>query len=97
MAKFPMSKTITLKAGRTQTAVENDQCDVVETYDTIKEAKQRLAMVPNGKGTRERYLFSTYYQGIIQASEPLRYAQILVNEEVIHDFFAAGYSGESRD
>jgi hypothetical protein len=97
MAKIPMSKTITLKAGRSQTAVVRDECDVFETHDSIKEAKQRLSFVPNGGGKRERYLFSRGYQNVIEASEPLRYAQILVDGVYFYDYFAKGYNGESRD
>jgi hypothetical protein len=90
-------KTIELLAGRTQTDVLDHQCDICETYDTIKEAKRRLEFVPNGKGQKERYLFSSSYQLLIEASEPMRYAQILVNGECIYDYFAKGYNGEERE
>ena len=85
-----MQKTIILKAGRTQTAVVRDECDVFETHDSIKEAKQRLSFVPNGEGNRERYLFSRGYQNVIEAGEPLRYAQILVDGVCLYDYFAKG-------
>jgi hypothetical protein len=88
-------KAIILKAGRTQADVEADQCDIFETHDTIKEAKERLAFVKD-KGKKERYLFSSMYQAIIEASEPLRYAQILVDGECVQDFFAKGYRGEEQ-
>jgi hypothetical protein len=89
-----MNKRIELLAGRTQSDVLNRQCDLAEEHDTITEAKARLKMVPNGKGKRERYLFSESYQRLIEASEPLRYAQILIDGECLSDYFAKGYNGE---
>jgi hypothetical protein len=52
-----------------------------------------LAFVTD-KGKKERYLFSSMYQAIIEASEPLRYAQILVDGECVKDYFKKGYRGE---
>jgi hypothetical protein len=89
-----MNKRIELLAGRKQSDVLNRQCDLAEEHDTIKEAKARLRMVPNGKGKRERYLFSKSYQDLIEASEPLGYAQIVVDGECLYDYFAKGYNGE---
>lgn len=72
------------------------QCDLAQTYDTIGEAKQRMHMVPNGKG-KEHYLFSRRYQEQIVASEPLRYAQIPVDGVCLYDYFAKGYNGDDRE
>jgi len=88
-----MNKRIELLAGRTQKDVVDMQCDYAQEFDSIKEAKRKLEFVPEGKG-KERYLFSSEYQRIVEASEPLRYAQIIVDGECLYDYFAKGYNGE---
>jgi hypothetical protein len=90
-------KQIELLAGRTQTDVLNRECDFSQAFDSIKEAKRKLEFIPNGNGTKERYLFSRSYQQIVEASEPLQYAQILIDGECVYDYFAKGYNGESKD
>lgn len=71
-----MNMTIEVRAARTQDAVLDGQCDIVERCDTIAEAK-RLA---------KRYLTDEYQQ-VIETSDPMAYAQVVVNDEVAYDFF----------
>ena len=56
-----MSKRIEVRAAHTQAAALNHQCDVVDPFDTIGEAKRRA----------KHYLTDAYQQAI-EASEPLR-------------------------
>ena len=76
-------KKIEILAARTQTDVLNHQCDIVEDSDTIKEAKARI----------KRFM-SKEWQQMAEMSEPIRYAQIMVDGECLYDFFAKGYNGE---
>lgn len=76
-------KHIEVRAARTQTAVLNHSCDAVQTCDTIGEAK-RLA----------RHYLTDDYQRLCEMSEPLQYAQVVVNDQCLYDFFRKGYNGE---
>lgn len=78
-------KKITLLVASTQTAVLNRQCDIVYDYDTIKEAKERAKYYVSGD--YEKYLGA-------DAGEPMRYAQILVDDKIHSDYFKKGYHGE---
>ena len=78
-----MNKNISIEAAQTQSQVLNGQCDFVESCDSIKEAKARV-----------KRIMSADWQALTEMSEPIRYAQILVNGECIYDYFAKGYNGE---
>ena len=78
-----MSKQIEIRAAQTQTQVLEHQCDVVEDCDTLKEAKARI-----------KRLLSPEWNAMAEMSTPIRYAQIVVNDECHSDFFAKGYNGE---
>lgn len=84
-------KTYHVEAGHTQRQVEDCQCDVVDKYDTLKEAKRRA-----------KYLLTDEAQRTFEMSEPLRYARITLNGELqngccIEDFFRKGYYGEETE
>ena len=78
-----MHKEITIEAAHTQTDVLNHQCDVVESCDSIKDAKAIVERI-----------MSKDWQAMAEMSEPIRYAQILVDGECVYDYFAKGYNGE---
>jgi hypothetical protein len=63
--------------------VDGCQCDFVESCDSIKQAKVRV-----------KRIMSADWQALTEMSEPIRYAQILVNGECLYDYFANGYNGE---
>jgi len=74
-------KFYAVEAGHTQEQVEDNQCDVVDRCDTLKEAKARA-----------KYLLSDAAQQAFEMSEPLRYARILLNGKLdcgccVVDFF----------
>lgn len=69
-------KTITVLAAHTQGAVLDHQCDVVESFDTIKEARAYA-----------KRTLTDEYQQQNEMSEPIRYAQVLVNGECVSDYF----------
>ena len=71
-----MSKQIEVRAARTQQAVLDHQCDVVLECDTIAEAKRKA-----------RYLLTDEEMHLVEASEPNRYAQVVVNGECVADYF----------
>lgn len=79
-----MMKKIELRVATTQTDVLNHQCDIVFELDTIKEAKERAKYYVSGD--YEKYLGA-------DANEPMRYAAVYVNDELIYDFFKKDYSG----
>jgi hypothetical protein len=79
-----MSKQIEIQAAQTQTQVLEQQSDFVEVEDTIKEAKARVKRIT-----------SKEWQELTEMSEPIRYAQILVDGECLYDYFAKGYNGEA--
>ncbi len=83
-----MSKKIEVLAATSQTAVFDRQCDMVVPSDTIKEA-QRLA----------KYYVSGDYEKHMgaDASEPLRYSQVVVDGACHSDYFAKGYGGQRVD
>lgn len=76
------TKTIEVRAARTQFAVVNHQCDIVDSFDTIGEARRAA-----------KYYLTDSYQQVIESSEPMRYSQVVVNSECVADFFRKGYSG----
>lgn len=78
-----MTRVIEIRAARTQTEVLDHQCEIVESADTIKEAKERA-----------KYLMTPLFQAMGEMSEPIRYVQIWVDGECHSDFFASGYNGE---
>lgn len=72
-------KTIEIRVASSQEAVLNHQCDIVENhFDTIKEAKEKAKYYVSGD--YEKYLGD-------DASEPMRYAQVWVNDELVQDYF----------
>jgi hypothetical protein len=78
------NKKIEVLASQTQTQVLEGQCAIAENhFDSIKEAKARV-----------KYVMSKQYQNVAEMSEPIRYAQIVVNGECLYDYFAKGYNGE---
>lgn len=70
------NKIIEVRAARSQEDVLNHQCDIVDQFDTIAEAKRKA-----------RYYLTDEYQQVIEASEPMRYAQVVVNDECLYDYF----------
>lgn len=77
------TKTIEVRAAKTQAAVLNHQCDIVVQFDTIAEAKRKA-----------KYYLTDDYQRVIESSEPIRYAQVVVNDVCEFDYFRKGYQGE---
>lgn len=75
-----MNKFYTVEAAHSQEQVEDGQCDVVDTCDTLKEAKARA-----------KYLLSDAAQVSFEMSEPLRYARILLNGELDRGCCVADY------
>jgi hypothetical protein len=69
-------KTITVKAARTQDAVLNGQCDVVESFDTLKEARKHA-----------QYYVSEAFRVSSEASERLGYSAVFVDGECVNDYF----------
>lgn len=76
-------KIIEVRAAKTQRAVLEHQCDLVNDFETVAQAKQQA----------RRYLTDDY-QKLSEASEPLRYAQVVVNGECVADYFRKGYNGD---
>jgi hypothetical protein len=70
-------KIIEVHAGRNQEEVLNRQCEVVQQFDTIAEAKKKA-----------KYYLSAEYQKYCEASEPLRYSQVVVNGDCVADYFS---------
>lgn len=77
------TKQIEVRASKTQSQVLNHQCDIVDSFDTISEAKKRA-----------KYYLSDDYQRVIESSEPIRYAQVVVDGQCVADYFRKGYNGE---
>lgn len=69
-------KQIEVRAARTQEQVLNHQCDIVDTFDTIGEAKKRA-----------KHYLTDEYQRLVEMSEPLGYAQVVVDGECLYDYF----------
>lgn len=78
-----MKKKIEVRAARSQRDVLNHECDIVDEFDTIAEAKRKA-----------KHYLSDEYQRLIEASEPMRYAQVVVSGECVVDYFRKGYRGE---
>jgi hypothetical protein len=74
---------IEVRAAKTQSQVLDHQCDIVDSFDTIAEAKKRA-----------KYYLTDDYQQRIESSEPIRYAQVWVNGECVEDYFRKGYNGD---
>lgn len=77
------TKQIEVRAAKSQQQVLDHQCDIVDQFDTIGEAKKRA-----------KYYLTDDYQRIIESSEPMRYAQVVVNGECVADYFRKGYNGD---
>jgi hypothetical protein len=76
-----------VRAARTMKDVEDGQCDIVDDFcDTLAIAKKRA-----------RYLLTDDFQRSGEMSEPLRYAQVVRDEEVLWDVFRKGYNGEEAE
>jgi len=69
-------KTITVLAAHTQAAVLNHQCDIVESFDTIKEARAYAKRTLTDECMRQN-----------EMSTPICYAQVVVNGECVSDYF----------
>ena len=69
-------KTYTVLAAHTQSAVLNHQCDVVETFDTAKEARAYA-----------KRTLTDEYQQANEMSQPLAYAQVKCDDECLADYF----------
>ena len=70
-------RLIEVRAAYTQRAVLNHQCDDVRTCDTIAEAKKYA-----------RYCLTQSYADAIESKEPMGYAQVIVNDECVADYFS---------
>lgn len=70
------SKTIEVRAAHSQAQVLDHQCDIVDEFDTIAEAKRKA-----------KYYLTDEYQRVIESSEPMRYSQVMVNGECVADYF----------
>lgn len=70
-------KQIEVRAAKTQQDVLNHQCDLVNTFETVAAAKRQA-----------KYYLTTEYQRVSEASEPLGYAQVVVNGECVVDYFS---------
>lgn len=70
------TKQITVEAARTQLQVEAGQCDVVQDFDTVKEAKDRA-----------KYYLTDEFRQASEASERLGYARVLVDGNCVADYF----------
>lgn len=81
-----MSKRIEAVAGYTQTDVLDGNINYSRECDTIKEAKNEA----------KRYLTEDY-RILAEASETMKYSQVLVDGKCLYDFFAKGYQGESNE
>lgn len=79
------TKRIEVRAGYTQSAVLNDECDVVNEFDTIGEAKRKA-----------KYYLTDEYQHVIESSRPMQYAQVVVNGECLCEYWRKGYNGEQE-
>lgn len=71
------AKLITVEAARTQAQVENGQCDLVQEFDTIAEAKERA-----------KYYLTEQFMRVSEANETLDYARVIVNGECVADYFS---------
>jgi hypothetical protein len=69
-------QSIEVRAAHSQEAVLNHQCDLVSEMDTIAEAKRRA-----------RYYLTDEHQALVESSEPMRYAQVVADGEIIADYF----------
>ena len=69
-------QNITVEAARTREAVEASQCDVVRQCDTMKEAK-----------TYARRALTDEFMRSSEASEPNKFSRVIVDGEVIEEFW----------
>ena len=74
-------KQIEVRVARTQEAVLNHQCDDVRECDTIAEAKKFA-----------KYALSKECQASCEMSEPMGYAQVIVDGECLYDYFSKAES-----
>ncbi len=75
----------TIEAATTQDRVQDGQCDVVETADTLKEAKARA-----------KYLLTSDFQISGEMSECLGYARVMLSGECVADFFQPDRKANDR-
>jgi hypothetical protein len=68
---------ITVEAAHSQGQVDNHQCVVVETCDTIKEAKSRA-----------KYVLTADFACSAELSCPLKYARIMADGQCLYDYFS---------
>lgn len=80
---MPRYKKIEVLAARTQREVLDGQCEVVYSFDTVKEAINQA-----------KHYLTDEYQRSAEMSEPLRYAQVIADGECLYDYFRKGYNGE---
>lgn len=71
-----MRKEIEVRAATTQQRVLDGKCDIVDSFDTIREAKARA-----------KYYLTDEYQRVVEAAEPLKYAQVVVDDGCVADYF----------
>lgn len=71
-----MRKEIEVRAATTQQRVLDGKCDLVQSFDRISDAKERA-----------KYYLTDEYQRVTEAPEPLVYAQVIVGDECVADYF----------
>jgi len=71
------NKVIKVLAAGSQSEVLNSQCDIEEEHETVAEAKRRA-----------RYVLTEEYRRNCESTSRLGYSQVLVNGDVVADYFA---------
>lgn len=77
------TKQIEVVASYDQTSVLNGRGNIHQTFDTIGEAKRYA-----------KRCLTDEFQALIEASEPQRYSQVIVDGDCVADYFRKGYTGE---
>ena len=77
-----VKRVIEVRAAYSQGAVLNHECDIVDEFDTIGEAKRKA-----------KYYLTDDYQRVIESSRPMTYAQVVVNGECVADYFRKADGG----
>lgn len=70
-------KSIEVRAARTQQLVLDGQCDVIQSCETIKEAKERA-----------KYYLTVKFADLCEVYQTLGYSQVIADGECIADYFA---------
>ena len=70
-----MDAHIEVRAARTQREVEDGQCDIVQEFETVSEAKRYAKRV-----------LTDEFANLCE-SDPLGYSQVIKNEDCIADYF----------